>query len=220
MDVADALLRSWKASEERLSDYLSIHGSWRDLTLKEPKAMQNPQINADYYQNLHDQNDQYQTNNWLMPYVDYLSSQSIKSIVELGTGNGRFAFQMSEKLEKIYALDWAASPSFDKTPPNLSFIQTDLTTGVFPTGDLVCSADVLEHFSPNDLTTVIDAAAKAANRQFHVVACYDDGHSHLTVMPPAAWLCLFRQYDPNFRIHTLEARRNDPKQIVCSITNL
>ena len=220
MDAHQALVHSWIAAENRMAAYVKERGSWRDLVTENPKASKTDIVDAAYYQNLHEQNVHYQTNNWLVPFADFLAAQPIKSLCELGTGNGRFARQMSERLEQIYALDWARSPALEGLPNNVKFIQQNLTGGSFPNADLICSADVLEHFSPDGVESMITRAAKASPKQFHVVACYDDGHSHFTVMSPAAWLCLFQIIDPGFRIHSLEARRNDPRQIVCSITNL
>lgn len=202
-----------------MAQFISKQSSWKKLIDLEAYERNCSSAAAEYYQALHDDDPHYKENNWLMEYLPYLSSRSFRSLTEIGAGNGKFAMAIAEKLERVYAIDWAKSPSLTESS-NLTFIQKNALKAEYPTSDIVCSADVLEHFHPGDMDEALEAFNKASPKQFHVVACYDDRHSHLTVMPPSAWLSLFRGFDDSFRIHALETRRNDPSQIICALTNL
>lgn len=176
-------------------------------------------LSADYYQHLHDDDRAYQENNWLISEEDQIVKLSKgRSIAEIGCGNGQFTKLIADKIKKVYAFDWARSPSLADLPENVRFIQGDIRKTEIPNVDVLCSADVLEHFPPNDLPPLIAKFSAAAKVQHHVIACYDDGHSHLTVMPPSAWLALFWRFSSSSAIHKVECRRNNPKQIICSIT--
>jgi hypothetical protein len=216
----EALTKAWITAENTLADCLLSNGKWTRLITPRSELKAKEPLTAEYYQNLHDNNIHYKNNNWLFEYRDIISNTGANTILELGTGNGMFSRAIAEKIPKVIAMDWAISPQLSDLPKNIRFVNQDITRGNYPLADLACSADVLEHFAPDDLHAVVKAAFAAANKQFHVIACYDDGHSHLTVMPPAGWLALFRSFDHACHIDRLEVRRNDPHQVVCAISNL
>lgn len=179
-----------------------------------------PKLVADYYQNLHEHNDAYQDNNWLVSeYENFADAARGGIVAEIGCGNGKFAKMIAPEVKSVIAFDWAKSPSMSELPENVSFAQGDIREIEIPNVDVLCSADVLEHFTPTDLVPLISKFSAASKKQYHVIACYDDGHSHLTVMPPAAWLALFWRFSPSFAIHKVAFRRHNPKQIICVITS-
>jgi predicted SAM-dependent methyltransferase len=83
----------------------------------------------------------------------------------------------------------------------------------------VCSADVLEHIPGSAIDSVISKLTRAGRLQFHVIACYDDGHSHLAVYSPATWLALFRRHLPEAYIFDIKPRFDDPNRLICVISN-
>lgn len=177
-------------------------------------------MGATYYQRLHDENEAYKTNNWLVAEKTSILKAKPRSILEIGCGNGLFSLSIADDVEKIYAVDWAISPGFSARPANVELIEADITADELPRADVVCSADVLEHFTPWNVTRVLKSCAGAGPLQYHVIACYDDGHSHLTVMNPAAWLAAFWRFWPDARLLRIDCRRDKHTQLVCVISNI
>ena len=157
-------------------------------------------LDAEYYQGLHDKNSAYQTNNWLVDQQQLMTLIAGKTVLELGCGNGRFTSKAAETAAQVYGVDWARSPQFDDSPENVTFIQADALTATLPSADVACSGDVLEHFKPEDVPGLVKKLHDCATVNYHVIACYDDKHSHLTVMPKEWWLGQFAAHDPKYRL--------------------
>jgi SAM-dependent methyltransferase len=183
---------------------------------RDPKKVFVPE----YYQHLHDTSKAYRTNNWLLPHVPTLLAAHPRSVLEIGCGNGRATRELALGVEQVYALDWAKSPALEGLPANVSYLQADVRAAVFPEVDMIVSADVLEHFPPADLELLIAKLACGARHGFHVIACYDDAHSHLALAAPQTWLDLFRRSEPGYRLACVDERRGDPQKLVCIISNL
>jgi len=173
-----------------------------------------------YYQDLHENDQGYQINNWLVPELPLLKNAGARRIVEIGCGNGRFIRAAAEVAESVIGIDFASSPLLNELPENAAFMQKDVVTEELPTGDLACSADVLEHFATDEIVNLAQKIHRIAPKQYHLIACYDDGHSHNTIMHPGAWLALFRSFSPKYKIADVRPRRNNPKQLVCVISNI
>lgn len=173
-----------------------------------------------FYQQLHREDHLYQVNNWLVDAIFEITKTKSDTILELGAGNGLFTRSIAGHVRSVIAIDWAKSSLMADLPANCRFIQADITGNDLPKADLACSADVLEHISFEKLKPTIRRWLNLAPLQHHIIACYDDGHSHLTVMPPGFWLYVFKCCDPSFRLVTIEVRRNDSRQVVCTISNL
>jgi SAM-dependent methyltransferase len=176
-------------------------------------------LTSAFYDRQH-QDAAYRTNNWLLDQMDVLKEARCGTIVEIGCGNGRFLRAIAPHAAQVIGVDWAQSPELLDLPPNVSVLHADVVTSAIPAGDLLCSADVLEHFAPGDVDRVVAKLVAAAPHQHHVIACYDDGHTHLSILPPAAWLAVFRRHCPPAYLSAVEYRRNDPTQIVCVVSNL
>lgn len=179
-------------------------------------------FNSSYYQGLHDFSKQFQSNNWLLEHIDILK-QVKGPILEIGCGNGEFITEAAKYSSHVTGLDWAKSPELGALPQNAEFIEGDATKfnfGAHNKYDLICSADVLEHFPVPSLKVLLDKVTEAAKHNFHVVACYDDGHSHITVHPPEWWLELFRSYDQNYRLQDRWFRVGKGTNECCIITNM
>ncbi|WP_168801163.1 class I SAM-dependent methyltransferase [Rhizobium rhizophilum] len=177
-------------------------------------------MQAEYYQKLHEENRAYQENNWLVPEMARLLTCSPKSVVEIGCGNARFLKAVAQHVETATGLDWAVSPMIGALPDNAKVQRADVTKDEIPSADLICSGDVLEHFEPSVVESVVAKLHSRARHNFHVIACYDDGHSHLTVMEPAQWLSLFQKIDPAYKLERAWVRRKQkPNDQVCIICN-
>lgn len=177
-------------------------------------------LQPEYYQKLHDENRAYQENNWLIPEMDRLLACAPARVVEIGCGNARFLKAVAAHVETATGLDWAVSPMIGTLPDNATVQRADVTKDEIPEADLICSGDVLEHFEPTVIESVVARLHSRARYNFHVIACYDDGHSHLTVMEPDAWLALFRKIDPAYRLErTWIRRKQKPNDKVCIICN-
>ncbi len=170
------------------------------------------------YEDLHAGSPGYQRNNWLLPYVRLLGHLTPRVVVECGCGNGAFVEAIAAFSSEVIGLDWAASPLFPHSRRGVRFQQWDAILDAVPDADLVCSADFLEHMPPENVQDVLGRILTAAPAQFHVVACYDDLHSHLTIEPPASWLARFNRVLPSFRLIDGPTRSQD--RTVAILTNI
>jgi SAM-dependent methyltransferase len=174
-----------------------------------------------HYQHVHDTFKPYQENNWLVPDAPRILTFSRGSLCELGCGNGRFLKLVASHYNFVCGIDWACSPLLEPLPRNVSFVQADLSLK-FPLSDkfdVVCSADFLEHLELSAITKLLASISSQAAINYHKIACYDDGGSHLTLLSPAQWLSLFRAVDKDYRIESMEMRRGDSRQEVVTISN-
>lgn len=142
---------------------------------------------AAYYCKAHHSIAGYRENNWMTPFARPLRAVGLNSIVECAVGNGEFAELMAPHVKTYWALDWASSHLVPYSTPNVRYMHWDAYKDEVPSADLACSADFLEHIREEDLDRVLKKILEAALRQFHVIACYDDFHSHLTVQDPDWW---------------------------------
>jgi len=179
----------------------------------------NEALDASFYDRQH-LDAQYRQNNWLLDQVPVLKRANPGTVIEVGCGNGRFLRAMAPHVRKVIGIDWAFSPELTGLPGNVQLLRLDIVSGQIPAGDLICSADVLEHLAPRDVEPVVAKLTRTAAYQHHVIACYDDGHSHLSILPPVAWFALFRKHSPDIYLSDVYCRRNDPSQIVCIVSNL
>jgi hypothetical protein len=176
-------------------------------------------LTASFYDQQHEDAD-YRRNNWLLDQLEIVTRIAPRTIVEIGCGNGRFLRAVAPYATQVIGVDWAHSPELVDLPDNVSVLRVNVVTGAVPAGDVICSADVLEHFAPRDVDAVVSKLVGAGPFQHHVIACYDDGHTHLSILPPAAWLAIFRKYCPTAYLAAVDYRRRDPTQIVCSVSNV
>jgi SAM-dependent methyltransferase len=174
-------------------------------------------VASDHYARLHATDAGYQTNNWLLDCVPAVAAARPASLLELGCGNGRFLEAASLFVPTVIGIDWARSPLVPSRP-NIRLIEGDITQVELPAVDLVCSADVLEHLPTAAIPPLLRRLAHCSPRQLHVLACYDDGHSHVAVHDPGTWLAFFREAMPDARLASLEVRRDDPGQLVCVVS--
>jgi len=180
---------------------------------------------ARYYQGLHDTNPAFQNNNWLIEELPVLVQCRGESLLEVGCGNGRFLREAAQHWREVVGLDWARSPLIApilRDCANVRFVQADARSFSWPRRfDLVASADFLEHLPPEALTATISNLHRTGRFNFHKIACYDDGHSHLSIHPPDWWLARFRALAPDagYRLHRVTARKGDPTKLVITLTN-
>jgi predicted SAM-dependent methyltransferase/2-polyprenyl-3-methyl-5-hydroxy-6-metoxy-1,4-benzoquinol methylase len=177
-------------------------------------------LRQDYYERMHNEEEGYKQNNWLVEYLPALLKVRPHHLVEVGCGNGKFLRRAAPVIDRITGCDWVETPTLPLSCPNVDFKQIDLTKDDVPRGDIVCSADVLEHMPVESVPKVLNTLVSAAPLQFHVIACYDDGHSHLSVFDPATWLALFRSVIPDAWLFDISPRFNDSSRPICVITNV
>ena len=181
-----------------------------------------PQRDAAYYQRLHEEEACYQTNNWMLEELDQIRAFGGQSLLEIACGNGRFIECAAPFFQRVTGCDWAVSPRIQEVisrNPNVSFQRVDMYRDL-PIGepDLVVSADFLEHLAPETLPEILRRIDSLSSKAFHKIACYDDGHSHLSIMPPWKWLVLFRGVDPTYRLERVELRLGDPAREIAVFT--
>ena len=174
-------------------------------------------ISFSYYERLHKNSRAYATNNWLLDQHKLISFIEDKIVFELGCGNGAFSRIAAKRAKMVFAADWALSNQFPARLENLAFLLCDATKISFPKSDISCSGDVLEHFEEKIVIGVVSKLVESAEFGYHVIACYDDGHSHLCVKPPEWWEQLFKSYDSSYKLHEVTDRKG---QISVTITNI
>lgn len=172
------------------------------------------------YEALHQENRDFQVNNWLLPELDFLKKCRIESLLELGCGNGRFAVAAASHFKHIVALDWASSPVMQAAtrPSNLDYRVENIFDASLPEVDATVSADFFEHFEQQCLSELITKVSAASVGQFHKIACYPDSRGlHLTVESPKFWLDKFQAVDAAYSILKTELRRDREDQLVVTI---
>lgn len=197
----------------------SVMGSGVAALFQRPRSGEETN-QASYYQKVHEEIEAYATNNWLIPHLPCIVAVKPSTVIEIGCGNGHATRELAKHAQHVVAVDWARSPQLAKLPSNVEFLQGDIRNASLPRSDIAVSADVLEHFDPDDVLAVIKNIHASATFNYHVIACYDDNHSHLAVARPGHWLALFLKSAPSYRIASIEKRRNQDDQLVCAITNI
>ena len=185
------------------------------------------QCDSAYYQSLHDTSKDYRQSNWLLEDLPALRAAGGDSIIEIGCGNGLFLARAAQHWNEVTGVDWARSAVLDevlRAEPRIRFAQQDIAEfAPARRYDLLVSADFLEHLAPPRLVETLTRLHAAADACYHRIACYDDGHSHLSIFGAAAWLRLFEQAAPGagYRVvkkaYRLPRRR---KKLVVVISNL
>jgi len=180
-----------------------------------------------YYQSLHDTSRDYRQSNWLVGDLPALVAAGGESIVEIGCGNGLFLARAAKHWGDVTGVDWARSPVLEEVllaKPRIRFLQQDIA-GFMPGRryDLLVSADFLEHLAPAVLAQTIARLHGAAGACYHKIACYDDGHSHLSIFGAKAWLHLFEKAAPGAGYRVVKKEYREPgrrKKLVVVISNL
>lgn len=175
------------------------------------------------YESLHRENPDFQTNNWLLDELSYLTTLPIDSLVEIGCGNGRFSLAAASKFQSVTAIDWVKSPVTQSAtlPANLSYVIGDALSMPIAESSAVVSADFFEHLRETDVSALIAKISGIAPIQFHKIACYPDSRGlHLTLWSPEAWLAAFQAVDSGFAILKTEQRRNREDQTVVTIARV
>jgi len=178
-------------------------------------------LSAEYYQRKHEESPGYQTNNWLMAEEERLMSCNPETIVEVGCGNARFLRHIAPRVKSAIGLDWAISPLAVDLPANVKIERADVVGADLPKADLVCSADVLEHFSPQDIGDVLLKLHAAGRFNYHVIACYKTA-SHLSIFAPDEWLTKFRGLSADYTLKQVferKSKRGAKPKNVCVIAN-
>lgn len=147
--------------------------------------------NEKFYERAHTEVEGYLENNWLMPFYRPLRSFGFHTVIECASGNGAFAEVLAPSVQEYWGLDWAASPKAPYSAPNFRQIRWNAYEDELPQGDLVCSADFLEHICQSGLDALLRKILLAGPFHFHVIACFDDNYSHLTIETPEWWMAKF-----------------------------
>lgn len=176
-------------------------------------------MTAEYYQDLHDNSTGYQENNWLVDEIEEILKCRPDSLLEIGYGNGKFLRQAASRVSNLRGVDWAKSPQADNMPANVELQVNDVTKDELPYANLVCSADVLEHFPAQKIDNILRKLHKAGTYNYHVIACYDDRHSHLCILTPEEWLEKFKQISHHFQLKKVTHRNGDQRKLICVISN-
>ena len=181
---------------------------------------------VEHYRSLHQNSAKYQQNNWLLDDLAALAATGGESILEVGCGNGLFLASASGHWRDVVGVDWVRSGVLDRVlreHPAIQFVQGDIAdVEIGRRFDLLVSADFLEHLAPAALPAIIRKLHDRGRWCYHKIACYDDGHSHLSIFGPRRWLRLFDQAVPGggYRIAARAYRNGRRTKQVVVITNI
>jgi SAM-dependent methyltransferase len=218
VEVADDAGRRIALAINRLLQEGSAPDSvWRDLVLAAP---QRAYVDGTAYQEIHEKNELYQINNWLLSELEILKPFVGTRVLEIGCGNGKFLRAVAPFVSEVIGVDFAVSPLLESMPLNVRVSRADLMNDNLPSADLCVSADVLEHIPPNAIRQVLSKVHRSAPRQYHAIACYDDGSTHQTVMAPHRWLALFLEHSPDYAVVNIVTRQGSRYKPVVYITNI
>jgi len=195
--------------------------------MRKPRTDLKRHCGPDYYERLHQTSVKYQQNNWLLEELPRLAVAGGSSIIEVGCGNGLFLQCASRHWQDVVGVDWVRSGALDRVlndHPGIRFVQQDVAELDIEDHrfDLLVSADFLEHLSPAALPGVIKRLHACGRCCYHKIACYDDGHSHLSIFGPRAWLRLFEEAAPGggYWIVKRTRRNGRRKKPVVVISNI
>jgi hypothetical protein len=214
-NTANALKGKSLATSAELADVMTQ--MFFDRTVAQPIRSS---LSQPYYEKLHSEDNGYRQNNWLLSEISEIQKVSPAVITELGAGNLKCAIAMSKQGSIVNAVDWVQCINPSELPPGVRFMKKDITFEEIPKSDLCCSADFFEHLAPKSLLSVIENAASSARYGYHKIACYDDGHSHLSVLSPLQWLNLFKQFSSEFYLKRISFRRDNINSPVVTLSNI
>jgi cyclopropane fatty-acyl-phospholipid synthase-like methyltransferase len=187
---------------------------------------QSRNVDCAYYQLLHDTSSKYQANNWLIEDLPVLRGIHADSVLEMGCGNGLFLARACEHWPDVSGLDWVRSAVLERVleeHPTIRFLEQDVAEfRAERSYDLLVSADFLEHIAPAALPDLIRTVDACAHVNYHRIACYDDGHTHLTIRTANRWLRTFRHARPDggYRIVGRSYRGKRRRKAVVVISNM
>jgi ubiquinone/menaquinone biosynthesis C-methylase UbiE len=148
--------------------------------------------------------------------VEVLEEYNVKSILDAGTGKGRFCKMIEERtnIKKIYGLDIAMDPGFSETD-RISFIKSGAhNIPLDEKVDCITSFDFFEHVVTDDVDIILGEMDRICGKlmihKIHYTTPGHPGHStshrevvgelHQTLRPIEWWLAKFNQYgDASFQ---------------------
>ena len=153
------------------------------------------------------------------PYVKLISSLGFETLLDMGTGDGRFCYEISDYYRKVYGLDWEIEPSDQYKNLGLwlkggelgvEYLKSDATS--IPLGDnsvdITTSFDFMEHLIPEVVDSVIEEMVRVTKHLLvnkvetrssnfmreELTELFGDGELHPTVKGVAWWFYQFSKY--------------------------
>ncbi|MDG1096979.1 MAG: hypothetical protein P8N23_05110 [Methylophilaceae bacterium] len=160
-------------------------------------------VNSITYDELH-RGAGYTTNNWAFDLLLEKEMIASKSVFEFGAGNGKFLTYLMKYGRKVAGLDLI-------NPKKLSYITTG-SVDMFDEKnlvnvDLAYSADFLEHLDYKQLSSLLCKISSVKIPNIHIIACYHDDVSHLSVYEPHEWAYIFSKFFTHVEIRNVNWRR-------------
>lgn len=211
--IAERVLGERLYTQKQIADML-----YRMMSLEDISPVENLK-GPSYYEELHAKNRHYISNNWLLSSLEEFRGKDFDILTELGCGNGLFSKAVADFVPEVNAVDWVKSDAMENLPENVTFLKRDICSEELPSSDICCSADFLEHLPFELLEPVVEKISKSAPFGYHVIACYNDGHSHSSVLPPWDWRKMFARHDEKYTIKKISFRRDRLSQQVAIISN-
>jgi len=113
------------------------------------------------YLNEYSQDMNYGSKNWGAGVEQWIKANGVKSLLDVGCGNGQFAINVSAFISEVHALDIASVRSGNVLNDSTQIVKYhDADAKAIPLEDnsveIVTAFDVLEHISPEELDQVLD----------------------------------------------------------------
>lgn len=133
---------------------------------------------------------------WGEGILDYIKTKNIKSLIDIGCGQGRFVNIVAEYIPKVYGCD-IASVATNKVIPNdkITYLDGEAKSIPLPDKAVECltSFDCLEHCLPEDIDAIIKEFDRVSTKYYIFSISYvHDSHDgiplHMTVQPEEWWV--------------------------------
>lgn len=133
---------------------------------------------------------------WGEGILNFIKSKNIKSLVDIGCGQGRFVNLVREFIPIVYGVD-IASVKLNKVIPNekITYLDGEAKSIPLPDNAVECltSFDCLEHCLESDINTIIEEFKRVSTKYFIFSISYEhDSHDgiplHMTVHPEEWWV--------------------------------
>jgi SAM-dependent methyltransferase len=138
---------------------------------------------------------------WGEGIVDFLKKKNIKSLVDIGCGQGRFVNLMRFFIPTVYGVD-IASVKTGNTIKNelITYLDGEAKSIPLPDKSVECltSFDCLEHCLEEDIDNIIKEFDRVATKYYafsisHEHDSHDGVSFHMTVQPPGWWFDKFEK---------------------------
>ena len=137
---------------------------------------------------------------WGGNIIDYIKNLNVKSILDVGCGQGKFCNEVSKFIPAVYGVDIASvCTNCTINNGNVNFLDGEAKSIPISDNSVECltSFDVLEHCLPEDIDAIVKEFNRVATKYYIFSIAYtsyahDGVPLHMTVQPQEWWMDKFK----------------------------